>query len=153
MDLIEEFVKGLTQSSGKSVAEGYANVTEGVHKIKKVFSHRDEEPTNGLSLNDEIWEYFSKNIKNIEIEQLDENSEYRDILKWGVQNRCGECMYLVKNTDSKNAYVFVFVFFGNSEELFLDSEHAQRCYVAKSLPKSIEDLFHNKSIFVQPFKN
>lgn len=153
MDLIEEFMKGLAQSSGKSVAEGYANVTEGVSKIKKAFSPKGEEPCDELSLSDEIWNYFSKNIKNIEIEQLDENAEYRDILKWGVQNRCGDCMYLVKNTDSKNAYVFVFAFFGNSEELFLDSEHAQRCYVAKSLPKSIEDLFQNKSIFVQPFKN
>lgn len=153
MDLIEEFLKGLAQSSGKSVAEGYANVSEGLKKIKTAFSPKDEEQSDKLSLNNEIWNYFSKNIKNIEIEQLDENSEYRDILKWGVQNRCGDCMYLVKNTDSKNAYVFVFVFFGNSEELFLDSEHAQRCYVAKSLPKSIEDLFQNKSIFVQPFKS
>ena len=153
MDLIEEFLKGLAQSSGKSVAECYANVSEGVSKIKKAFTPVVNEPAKDLSLNEEILSYFVKNIRNIEIEQLDENTEYRDILKWGVQNRCGDCMYLVKNTDSKNAYVFVFVFFGNSEELFLDPEHAQRCYVAKSLPKSIEDLFQNKSIFVQPFKN
>ena len=45
MDLMEEFLKGLAHSSGRSVAEGYANVSEGVSKIKKAFSlKKGEEP-------------------------------------------------------------------------------------------------------------
>ena len=46
----------------------------------------------------------------------------------------------------------IFAFFGQGDTLLLGKKYPQRCYIAKDLPKSIDDLFAEKSIFVQPFK-
>lgn len=161
MDLVEDFMKGLAGSSGKTIAEGYANIQKGIESIRTSFSHKedtlpdekDEKDEESRPINEEVMNYFCQNIRNIEIEKLDETATYRDILLWAKENRSGDRLYLVKNTDSKNGVVLIFAFFGLQDTLLLGPQYEQRCYITKTLPKPIEDLFQGKSIFVQPFNN
>lgn len=153
-EILDAFLKGLAGSSGKKISDGLSDVSKGLEQIKNVFVSDDNFNTeqNSENLNDEILKYFAKNIRNIEIEQLDEYSEYNDILKWAARNKCGDCLYLIKHNESKNKAILIFAFFGQGDNLLLDKKHPQRCYIAKELPISISDLFAEKSIFVQPFK-
>lgn len=153
-EILDSFLKGLAGSSGKSISDGLSDVSKGLNQIKNAFvsdGNVDAEQSS-KNLNKEILRYFVMNVKNIEIEQLDEHSEYNDILKWAARNKCGDCLYLVKHNESKNKAIMIFAFFGQGDTLLLGKKYPQRCYIAKDLPKSIDDLFAEKSIFVQPFK-
>ena len=152
-EIVDAFLKGLAGSSGKNISDGLSDVSKGFEQIKNVFVLNNDIDTgqDSENLNEKILKYFARNVKNIEIEQLDVHSEYNDILKWAARNKCGDCLYLVRHNESKNKAFMIFAFFGEGDTLLLDKEHPQRCYIAKELPKSIDDLFAGKSIFVQPF--
>ena len=152
-EILDSFLKGLAGSSGKSISDGLSDVSKGLEQIKKVFVQEDDNDADSCGdLNEEILKYFGRNIKNIEIEELNSDSEYNDILKWAAQNKCGDRLYLVRHNESKNKVTMIFAFFGHGETLLLEKKYPQRCYIAKVLPKSIQDLFAGKSIYVQPFK-
>lgn len=152
-NLIDDFLSGLANSSGKSIGDGCENIATGTKAILHPFSNsRAKHGSDDINLNDEIMNYFKENIRSIEIETMSETTEYNDILKWAAQNKCGDKLYLLKYNETKNKVVFIFVFFGNGNTLLLDESHPQRCYIAKTLPQAINDLFQGKTIFVQPFK-
>lgn len=152
-NLFEDILSGLASSSGKSIGDGCENIAAGTKAILHPFSNsRNKHCNEDIDLNDEIMNYFKENIRNIEVETMTETTEYNDILKWAAQNRCGDRLYLLKYNETKNKVVFLFVFFGDGNALLLDETHPQRCYVAKTLPRAINDLFQGKTIFVQPFK-
>ena len=150
-----EFFEEKFASAGRQVGRGADQVVEGASKIGSAFWDRIEstEDKSDAALDISIVDYFlSRMGTEIEMEPIDSSFEYADILSWAKKHYKGNQLYLIKGIIEKSNSFIICAFFALDDKPFLSKNDAKKCFICKTIPSCINDLFGTKNIYVQPLK-
>lgn len=138
------------QEGADDIREGRNKIAEGVRGILDVFgddllAQKNNDP-NMVVIN-----LLSQRMNKIG-EPADSDFSYSTILRWVKNNAKGNRFYLLKHVPNDGNFSCIFVFFGKDKDVMLEDSDPQICYICKRIPESIESLFGNKQVFIQPFE-
>lgn len=149
------FFTQLGESIDRSFQEGADDIREGRNKIAQ--------GVRGMLYGDDLPEQEDSDpcmaIVNVLSQRMNEIGEladpdfsYSTILRWVKKNAKGNRFYLLKHVPSEGKLSYIFVFLGKGKEVMLEDTDPQICFICKRIPESIESLFGNKQVFIQPFE-
>ena len=96
--------------------------------------------------------YFASKIEgNMEVEAVKIPLTFEDVLEWVKRHLKGDRFYLVKYTPQPSI-IMLYVFFANDDDLYVGDDDPKKWYLCAKLSDSLNDLFANKNVYVQPFK-
>mgnify|MGYP006916057140 CR=1 FL=1 len=138
------------QEGADDIREGRNKIAEGVRGILDALGD-DEQEQKSNDPNMVIINLLSQRMNKIG-EPVDSDFSYSTILRWVKSNAKGNRFYLLKHAPNDGKLSYIFVFFGKDKNVMLEESDPQICFICKRIPESIESLFGNKQVFIQPFE-
>ena len=157
-----EIKKGLFGSIGdsidKSLQDGKKDIRNGGSRISKglsmvrdeILGNNENNQQNGTPMM-VIKDYFMHRFNQI-AEPVGSDFEYDTILRWIKSNAVGNRFYMFKHIPEKSSLSYIFVFFGQDNNIMISESDPMVCFVCKNIPESIEVKFGSKEVFIQPFE-
>ena len=149
----EGFFSSLGGSIDRSFRESKEDILEGVDLIKSGFKKMCD-----IEDNDDVQESSETLVVKTLLERIDKIGEpvgddftYSTVLRWVKDNHIGDRFYMLKYRNPEKEVTYLFVFFGEDENIRLSAKDPMICFITKHLPDNINDIFNGKNLFIQPF--
>lgn len=153
-ELFERSIDESFRDSKEAIEEGTRLIKKGAKEMLSYGKESNEEGSPEVSPEDAMKQLLKTLMSRLEEVALPASDDfsYATILKWVKINHKGNQFYMVKRVNPKNGITYLFVFFADDKYLFCDEKDPMICYLVRSMPHGINDMFNGKDIFIQKFE-